>query len=71
VVASLFLRLSIVSVDAYPIVIARTKSAPGMTAGLPTGMSKYRHPTPTAKLIARPTMNFMDYSNLTLASYTA
>jgi hypothetical protein len=48
-----------VSVDEYPIVIANTSKAPGMTGGLPTGMSKNRHPTPTAKLIKRPSSNFI------------
>jgi hypothetical protein len=36
----------------------KTRRAPGITAELPTGVSKYRQPTPTAKLITRPMPDF-------------
>jgi hypothetical protein len=58
-VATLLRRLSTAFVDEYPIVIATTNKAPGNTAGLPTGMSKYRQPTPTAKLTKRPMTNLI------------
>jgi hypothetical protein len=45
--------------DEYPIVIATTRRAPGIAAGLPTGISKNLQLTPTAKLINRPIMNFI------------
>ena len=61
VVAGLFLRFRKVSVDEYPSVIASTRSAPGITGGLPTGMSKQRHPTPTAKLISKPIRSFIGF----------
>jgi hypothetical protein len=59
VVAKLPRRLSTAFVDEYPIVIATTNKAPGNTAGLPTGISKYRQPTPTAKLTKRPMTNLI------------
>jgi hypothetical protein len=40
-------------------VMASTSRAPGMRAGLGTGISKNRQPPPTAKLIARPMTNFI------------
>jgi hypothetical protein len=42
-------------------VIASTSSAPGITGGLGTGMSKNRHPAPTMKLTATPIMSFTSY----------
>src|ERR1700712_4064464 len=59
VVANLLLRSRIRFVDEYPKVMASTKRAPGMRAGLGTGISKNRQPAPTAKLIARPMRNFI------------
>jgi hypothetical protein len=59
VVAKLLRRLSTAFVEEYPIVIATTNKAPGNTAGLPTGISKYRQPTPTAKLTKRPMTNLI------------
>jgi hypothetical protein len=59
VVAGRFLRFRNVLVDEYPSVMASTNNAPGMTGGLPTGMSNQRQPTPTAKLMISPSKNFM------------
>ena len=61
VVDGWFLRFKRVFAEEYPKVIASTKRAPGITGGLPTGMSKYRQNTPTAKLMARPIANFMSF----------
>ena len=44
-------------------VIASTNTAPGITGGLGTGISKYRHPTPTTKLTKTPIRSFIDFSN--------
>ena len=61
VVDGWFRRFKRVFAEEYPKVIASTKRAPGITGGLPTGMSKYRQNTPTAKLMARPIANFMNF----------
>ena len=42
VVATLFLRLRMALVEEYPTVIARTRSAPGITGGLGTGAHERR-----------------------------
>jgi hypothetical protein len=44
-------------------VIASTNSAPGITGGLGTGISKYRHPAPTTRLTTTPIKNFMKSSD--------
>lgn len=60
-VASFPLLFRSAFVEEYPTVIASTSSAPGITGGLGTGMSKYRHPTPTIKLITTPITSFTIY----------
>jgi hypothetical protein len=60
-VADLFRRLRIVLVDEYPIVMATTRSAPGIAEGLPTGISNHRQATPMQKLMARPMTNFIRF----------
>jgi hypothetical protein len=60
VVATFPLRLRRAFVEEYPMVIASTKSAPGITGGLGTGMSKYRQPKPTTKLTTTPIKNFIE-----------
>ncbi len=63
VVARFPLRLRTALVDEYPIVIASTNKAPGISGGLGTGMSKYRHPRPTIKLTTTPMKSFMNSSD--------
>ncbi len=60
VVAKFPFRLRSELVDEYPIVIARTRRAPGIKGGLGTGTSKYLHPAPTRKLTTIPIRSFMN-----------